>query len=277
MVARLYRTGEFARRVGVSSRTLRYYDSVGLLRPTHITDAGYRLYSNVDLVRLQQILALKYLGFSLAQIQHCLRHGPQHLPAVLESQKAMVLQQRAHLDRMLCAIERAQDTVAAQGDPWPSLVYSMEVFMMDNTKAWQDAYFTPEQQRTLSTLSAQAYADEARQHLANRPAWTDDDQKRVDADYAALRAELQRLVTLGADPSGPEAQAAVRQQRALIHQFTQGNPAVQEGLSSFWRNHNALPANQRPISLVDIYGGPAAAALLEAATAIYEKNQTLSD
>lgn len=63
-----YTTGEFARMANVSLRTIRYYDKMGLLAPSASTQAGYRLYTDADFVRLQRILTLKYLGFSLDEI-----------------------------------------------------------------------------------------------------------------------------------------------------------------------------------------------------------------
>lgn len=60
-----YFISEFAQKASVSVRTLRFYDKVGLLSPTSYTEAGYRLYTDTDFLRLQQILALKFLGFSL--------------------------------------------------------------------------------------------------------------------------------------------------------------------------------------------------------------------
>ena len=56
---------EFARLTGVSVRTLHYYDNIGLLQPTQITDSGYRLYDDTALERLQQILLFKELGFTV--------------------------------------------------------------------------------------------------------------------------------------------------------------------------------------------------------------------
>src|SRR5438067_4989065 len=91
---RYYRTGQFARRASVTLRTLRYYDRVGLLRPRQHTESGYRLYTDEDLVQLQQILGLKFLGFSLQEIQACLQAGPQRLPEVLGQQKAMLEDRR---------------------------------------------------------------------------------------------------------------------------------------------------------------------------------------
>jgi DNA-binding transcriptional MerR regulator/ubiquinone/menaquinone biosynthesis C-methylase UbiE len=64
-----YTTGTFAKMANVSLRTIRYYDKTGLLKPSGMTEAGYRLYTDADFVRLQRILTLKYLGFSLEEIK----------------------------------------------------------------------------------------------------------------------------------------------------------------------------------------------------------------
>lgn len=65
----LYSSGEFAKMAHVSVRTIRYYDKQNILKPTYVTEYGSRFYSHEDLVRLQQILLLKYLGFSLDDIR----------------------------------------------------------------------------------------------------------------------------------------------------------------------------------------------------------------
>lgn len=64
----VYTTGEFAKKANVSLRTIRYYDTQGILKPTSMSEAGYRLYTDEDFARLQKILTLKYLGFSLEEI-----------------------------------------------------------------------------------------------------------------------------------------------------------------------------------------------------------------
>ena len=63
-----WKTGELAKLTGLTIRTLRYYDQIGLFSPSGRTEAGYRLYTESDLARLQQILSLKELGLSLEQI-----------------------------------------------------------------------------------------------------------------------------------------------------------------------------------------------------------------
>ncbi|OMI06945.1 MerR family transcriptional regulator, partial [Bacillus paralicheniformis] len=65
--------GQLAKRTGVSIRTLRYYDKIGLLIPTDYKEGGHRLYSLDELSRLQQIQSLKFIGFSLKDIADLLK------------------------------------------------------------------------------------------------------------------------------------------------------------------------------------------------------------
>ena len=64
-----YSSGEFARMAGVTLRTIRYYDKQNILKPSLVSEAGARFYTEKDFARLQQILLLKYLGFSLDDIR----------------------------------------------------------------------------------------------------------------------------------------------------------------------------------------------------------------
>ena len=69
-----YRIGELAKRTGVSVRTLHHYDRMGLVQPSARSEAGYRLYAPEDLLRLQQVLTLRYFGFKLDEI-HTMLEG----------------------------------------------------------------------------------------------------------------------------------------------------------------------------------------------------------
>ncbi|WP_346889892.1 MerR family transcriptional regulator [Clostridium sp. UBA1056] len=57
--------GEFARKSGVTVKTLLHYDKIGLLHPSSKTEAGYRIYCDKDFIKLQQITTLKFIGLSL--------------------------------------------------------------------------------------------------------------------------------------------------------------------------------------------------------------------
>jgi DNA-binding transcriptional MerR regulator len=64
-----YSSGDFARMANVSVRTIRFYDKQNILKPSYINPSGARFYTDSDLARLQQVLLLKYLGFSLDDIR----------------------------------------------------------------------------------------------------------------------------------------------------------------------------------------------------------------
>lgn len=63
-----YTTGKFAKMASVTERTIRYYDKIGLLRPSFVMENGYRKYSDKDFLKLQKIISLKQLGFSIEEI-----------------------------------------------------------------------------------------------------------------------------------------------------------------------------------------------------------------
>lgn len=66
---KMYSTGQFAKLANISERTIRYYDKIGLLKPSFVMENGYRKYSNEDLMKLQRILFFKAMGFSLEEIE----------------------------------------------------------------------------------------------------------------------------------------------------------------------------------------------------------------
>src|SRR6201988_5498959 len=71
MVFEALKVGELAKRTGLTVRTLHHYDEIGLLKPSLHTEAGHRLYTAADVARLQQVLSLRQLGFSLEQVGGC--------------------------------------------------------------------------------------------------------------------------------------------------------------------------------------------------------------
>jgi DNA-binding transcriptional MerR regulator len=273
---RHYRTGEFARKASVTLRTLRYYDRVGLLSPAAHSEAGYRLYTDEDLLTLQHILALKFLGFSLEEIRLCLRRGPTQLAEVLAQQRAMMQEKRAQLDAIIRALAETESLLEAGRCDWESVARVIEVIRMEKTNDWVKKYFTEEQLETMGELGAAAYSDEARQKLdERRGAWTEEDQQKATADWTRVYSEARRLAEAGADPGGEEAQAIARLKHELLSAFTQGDPEISAGLSKFWEGYSALPQEQKPFDNSPFDAGEAGNALLAQASAIFaERNGT---
>jgi DNA-binding transcriptional MerR regulator len=268
-----YHIGQFARKASVSIRTLRYYDSVGLLSPSHYTEAGYRLYTSEDLVSLQQILALKFLGFSLEEIKCSLQAGPKRLPEVLAQQKAMIREKRAQLDTIVKAIERTEQLLQADQYDWEAIVSVIQAIQMNQKNDWKNKYFTPEQQQKMQELINTAYTEEAQQKLKmyHPGEWTEEDQQRVDEQYAWLAAELKRLVAAGADPASPEAQAVAKLKSDLLFAFTQGDPDIEASLQKYTELYNALPAEEKPVDLAPY--SEEETAFLNKALEIYRQHQ----
>src|SRR5437870_13174272 len=92
-----YKVQEFAELAGVTVRALYHYDRLGLLKPRR-ADTGYRLYRLCDLERLEQIVALKFLGIPLKQIKTLLDHDPLTLPNALRMQRRVLEEKRRILD-----------------------------------------------------------------------------------------------------------------------------------------------------------------------------------
>jgi DNA-binding transcriptional MerR regulator len=87
-----YTVKEFAKFTGVTERTLRYYDKVGLLKPSNYNEKGHRLYQFDDLGKVQKILTLKYLGYSLSEIKKNINESSDnHLRDTLNQQKEMLI------------------------------------------------------------------------------------------------------------------------------------------------------------------------------------------
>lgn len=111
----LLTVGELARQMDVSIRTLQYYDQQNLLKPSHKSAGGRRLYSKKDMVKLHQILSLKHLGFSLEEIKTKLfaLETPKEVSQILLEQRMMIETQIQDLQNSLEAIDALREEVIA--------------------------------------------------------------------------------------------------------------------------------------------------------------------
>lgn len=246
----LYHTGQFAEKAKVSLRALRYYDRIGLLSPAQHTESGYRLYTDADFVRLQQILALKFLGFSLDEIARVMDCGSLELRESLLQQRAMLQERRAQIDAIIRAIDETEGVLQGNGHDWEAIVHIIQVMHMTQTNDWRKKYLSEEQLRQLDELSQASYTAEDRQKLAEwGKDFTEQDQQRATQQWNEVLAELRRLTAAGVDPAGAEAQAWTGRYLALINEFTRGDPGITAGLKRLYQNMGQMPAEQRPVEM----------------------------
>ncbi len=107
-----YSSGEFARMANVTLRTIRYYDKQNVLKPSLVTEAGARFYTEEDFARLQQILLLKYLGFSLEDIKGMIIDDPDY-HFMLDSLNIQLKLVKDRIEQMQLVEQAIQDTAEA--------------------------------------------------------------------------------------------------------------------------------------------------------------------
>ena len=131
---------EISTLTGISTRTLRYYDSIGLLCPTEKTEAGYRLYDENALERLQQILYFRELDFPLKSIKEIIENPTLDRLEILQMQKEMLLKEKRHLECLIASIDQtvqgtnAMDFSVFSKDETEELFQSMLDHMPENMK-----------------------------------------------------------------------------------------------------------------------------------------------
>ncbi|WP_419421349.1 MerR family transcriptional regulator (plasmid) [Legionella sp. D16C41] len=140
-------TNEFAKLAQVSVRTLHHYDRIGLLKPSLRQSNNYRLYSERDLLRLQQIIALKFFGFELSQIKQLLtKHDNASSNFAIQS-KFLREKAQSLLEASTILEHIAQDCSHNKFIPWKKVIKLIEVYKMSQQleDAWVKEIFTPEE------------------------------------------------------------------------------------------------------------------------------------
>jgi DNA-binding transcriptional MerR regulator len=231
----MFKVSEFAAKSGVTVRTLHHYDRLGLLRPGGRSAAGYRLYGERELARLQQITTLKFIGLSLKQIKDVLDHGDLDLVAALRMQRELLAEKGRQIERAIQAIDEADRSMKSSRRPdWAALKKIIEVMEMDSTMDWTKKYYSPEAQTKV----------EERKKL-----WTPELQAQTTRQWQALIADIEAAMAAGEDPAGAKVQTLAQRWRDFTRGFTGGDPEIQKGVNKLYADQANWPAHfKRPWS-----------------------------
>lgn len=146
--------GDLAQKTCLSVRTLHYYDEIELLSPSHRNEVGHRLYSELDLIRLQQILSLRQLGFSLSEIRECLENPDFSLARIIDLHRDRLREKMALSRTLLDRLDRmARELETTQSVSVTNLMQAMEAI------STIERYLTPEQQKSLADRFRQGEAE----------------------------------------------------------------------------------------------------------------------
>lgn len=196
-----YQVGEVAVLTGVSVRTLHHYDRIGLLRPQARSAAGYRLYGELELLRLQQILTLRYLGFPLKRIGELLDRPDFDLVASLRVQERVLRARVAELEGIATVLGGLVTSYRRDGAwNWDLVIHASEAVatgLAQQENAMSDL-FTPEQLQQFAELAERTPAEE---------------MTAIQDGWSALLPEVR--ASYGLDPASPEAQALAERWDAL--------------------------------------------------------------
>src|SRR5699024_6325798 len=152
----MYSIGKLSKKTGVTIPTLDYYDEIGLIVPSSKTEGGHRLYDEDDVLRLEQVLALKYMGFSLQQVQEVLNESATNWEQSLEKQLLMIQEKKEHLNKIERTIEGVLYSVQFEGEVRWSIIFDMiHMFQKDTDMINRilESHFTSHEQKVINKLN----------------------------------------------------------------------------------------------------------------------------
>ena len=192
--------GEVSTLLGVSVRALHHWDETGLVHPSRRSAAGYRLYCEADIMRIQQVLVYRQTGMNLADIKMVLDEPETDAMTHLRRQRELVQGQVSHLQQMLNSIDMVMEI--HQSGARISVAEMAEIWGTD----WDPVY-----------------VEEARAQWGDTPEWAESYQRKARMSRADWEQAHEETVTLetalaeamrsGVEPGSPEANALARWHR----------------------------------------------------------------
>lgn len=198
-----YTVGEVAKLANVSVRTLHHYDELGLLIPSERSEAGYRLYTDEDLDRLQTVLFFKELGFSLEEIRDLVDDPAFDRREALIVQRDLIAEQALRFEAMLGLIDKT--LVSLEGGIRMTKEEKFEVFGEFDPDEYEDEV----RERWGET---DAYKESARRTAR----YTKDDWARFKAESEEINLAIVALMDEGVPATDPRAMDAVDRHRLQI-------------------------------------------------------------
>ena len=215
-----YTVKQVARLSGVTVRTLHHYDAIGLMKPAAASPTGYRLYSDADLQRLQQVLFFRELGFSLRDIGRVLSSPDYDRREALAMHRRLLVEKRRRVQALIRSVDRSIEAM----DGGEELSNNAMFDGFDESKLRE-------------------YREEARRRWGGTPSWeeserrtngyTKQDWQDISTESDAINRGLAALMEQ--DPAGAEAQELVGRWHRLINdRFYECSPEVFRGLADMY-------------------------------------------
>lgn len=212
--------GELAKQLGVTIRTLQYYDQQGILKPTALTTGGRRFYTTKDVVKLHQILSMKYLGFSLDDIKNRLvsLDTPQAVVQELSLQRKILEEQLERISQALSATKTLQQEV----EQMQTVDFERYANIVVTLRKKSDSYW-------LFKLFNDRLAVHVNQQFSgNMDGWATLYKRWVQACDATISLEKQQV-----PPESTEAQSLAAEWWSMTLEFSGGDLSLLEEMKEF--------------------------------------------
>ncbi len=214
----LMTVGELAKKMDTTVRTLQYYDKENLLKPSAQSEGGRRLYTTKDMVKLHQILSMKFLGFSLDDIKNHLisLDTPQEVANALSEQAQIIKEKITNLTEALSAIEALQGEVEQMHTvDFNKYADIIKLLQLKNENYW----------------IVKLFDDKLMTHIRNH--FTEDSGKALFVKYQSLCDETVKLKIGGETPEGEKGQEIAKEWWSMITEFTGGDMSMLPELVKF--------------------------------------------
>lgn len=278
---------------GVSVRTLQYYDEIGLLRPTRVTEAGYRYYDEQALAALQQVLFFRELDFPLKQIKAIMQAPDFDKIEAFKKQSALLTAKRDRLNRLLALLGRlakGETCMEFESFDLSEYVQALEQFKRDNEEAVRKHFGSIEafddliqrardheesiaQSAVQYYGSVEEYVQAMKRSLTHFSENMEKMQRIQEKGYVAQNQRLMEQLTADVtkDPRCPEIQDIVAQMDHLLE--AEDTPVLEMGAHFRKRQIEGYLYDQAIVKQVDARYGPGAARFIGLAMQRYFENQ----
>ncbi|EOP33705.1 MerR family transcriptional regulator [Bacillus cereus] len=218
---------ELTRETGVTVRTLRYYDQIDLLKPSGKTDGGHRLYSERDVVRLQQILFLKEMGFSLKEITNMLITDELNLKVSLEKQLRFVQEEQKKFNRMERILQAVVYSVDVEGE-------------LDWKVMFELIQLSKQSPRIREMFQNEVFSKGEQKLLHNLPNMSEEDPNVL--EWVNLLKQLRNFMKDGKEASCDEVQSATKKLMQKCLEMANGDEAF---LDKLWEVRKSKEDSQK--------------------------------
>ncbi|UNK19813.1 MerR family transcriptional regulator [Paenibacillus sp. N3/727] len=205
----IFTIGEFVQKSGTGIRTLRYYDSIDLLKPSDYTEGGHRLYTKEDIITLQKIKCLQFLGLSLKDIKNMLKNHTVKGTAILQSlndQKQLFEAKKLEIMNILTDIDHMIETIEEEETINIDIFCAMVQKLMfeEETERWFKEHYSKDVVNELLDINKSEKID-------------------LDKKWTKILTQIKQLISTETPPSSMKSQKTIENLMLLVNETMKGN------------------------------------------------------